>query len=233
MMDTKRLPTAIRRDQAVGHAADLLREGGPNALTSIAVAERMGVSQSAVYRHISNMDELSASAAAAVVDELNTSLQDVLFDPNIDWEDVSDIGRLCRDLIDKTIRNPQSIEVAVRWRFIDGALGAGIRKVLDEGTDLIATLLETRWRIEFGYAAPLGESETAALRLHAEALHDDIRAVARLASAPSAAPAEPDDVAGIMRNRLIAGWAAFVIDMNARVGLAFPQIDLTPPALTD
>jgi AcrR family transcriptional regulator len=167
MMDTKRLPTSIRRDQAVAHGADLLREGGPNALTSIAVAERMGVSQSAVYRHISNMDELSALAAAVVVDELNTSLQDVLLNPRIDWEDVSDIDRLCRDLIDAAIRNQQSIEVVVRWRFIDGALGAGIRKVLDEGTELIATLLETRWRIEFGYAAPLAESETAALRLHA------------------------------------------------------------------
>lgn len=30
----KRLPRADRRAQAIEHAADLLREGGPNALTS-------------------------------------------------------------------------------------------------------------------------------------------------------------------------------------------------------
>ena len=41
------MPT--RREQTISHAADLLREGGPRALTSVAVAERLGVSTKSLY----------------------------------------------------------------------------------------------------------------------------------------------------------------------------------------
>jgi AcrR family transcriptional regulator len=219
--------TTTRREQAVAYAADLLREGGPRALTSVAVAERMGVTQSAVYRHVRNMDELSALAAETVVSELNRSLHDIILDPNIDWEDLGDVSRLCRDLVDAVVRNQRSFEVIARWRFVDGALGAGIRKVIDEGCDMIASLLEARWRIEFGHEAPLGEQDMASLRAHARAIHDDSHAVAHLAYSPTLTPLDLDDVATILQHRVIAGWASFVIDMNARVGLPFPQIDLS------
>jgi AcrR family transcriptional regulator len=226
-------PKMPRRDQAITHAADLLREGGPTGLTSVAVAERMGVTQPAVYRHVRNMDELSALAAEVVVAELNQSLHDLMFDPNLDWEEINDVSRLCRDLIDQAVRNRQSFEVVARWRFVDGQLGTGIRKVIDEGCDLIAVLLESRWRIEFGYEAPLDDEEHAAVGAHARVLHDDWHAVARLANSPSLAPLESDDVAMIMQHRIMAGWASFVIDMNERVGLPFPQIDLQPGIVPD
>lgn len=225
--------TTTRREQAVAHAADLLREGGPRALTSVAVAERLGVTQSAVYRHVRNMDELSALAAEAVVSELNRSLHDILFDPNVDWEDLGDVGRLCRDLVDAVIRNQRSFEVIARWRFVDGALGAGIRKVIDEGCDLIASLLEARWRIEFGHDTPLAEHDMASLHAHARAIHDDGHAVAHLAYSPTWAPLDLDDAAMILQNRILGGWSAFVIDMNARVGLPFPQIDLALGIVAD
>jgi hypothetical protein len=35
-----------------------------------------------------------------------------------------------------------------------------------------------------------------------------------------------DDLGDVLRYRLIAGWASFVIDMNDRVGLPFPTIEL-------
>ena len=130
-----------RRDQAIAHAADLLRKGGPAALTSVAVAERMGVTQPAVYRHVRNMEELSALAAEAVVADLNRSLRELMFDPNMDWEEIDDVSRLCRDLIDQALRNQQSFEVVARWRFVDGRLGTGIRRVIEEGCGLIAVLL--------------------------------------------------------------------------------------------
>lgn len=225
------MPT--RREQAVAHAADLLREGGPRALTSVAVAERMGVTQSAVYRHVRNMDELSALAAEAVVSDLNRSLHDIILDPNMDWEAIDDVSRLCRDLIQSVVRNQRSYEVIPRWRFVDGALGAGIRKVIDEGCDLIASLLETRWRIEFGHDVPLTENDMASLHAHARAIHDDGHTVAHLAYGPTLAPLDLDDAAMILQNRILGGWSAFVIDMNARAGLPFPQIDLALGIVAD
>lgn len=218
--------TRSRRQQAIAHAADLLRENGPDALTSVAVAERMGVTQPAVYRHVRNMDELSALAAEVVVAELNQSLRDLMFDPKMDWEEINDVSRLCRDLVDQAVRNQQSFEVVARWRFVDGQLGTGIRKFIEEGCELIATLLVSRWRIEFGYESPLDEQDRAAVVAHARAIHDDWHGVARLADSPLLAPLELADVAVIMQHRIVAGWASFVIDMNERVGLPFPQIDL-------
>jgi len=219
-------PKGSRRDEAIAHAADLLREGGPLALTSVAVAERMGVTQSAIYRHVRNMDELSTLAAESIVDELNRSLHDIIFDPKMDWEAMDDVSRLCDALVEQMVLNRQSFEVVSRWRFIDGALGTGIRRIIDEGCDLIASLMEMRWRVEFGYQQPLEAEEIAALRAHACALQDDGHAVARLASSAALAPLDLGDVGVILQHRVIAGWASFVIDLNARVGLAFPQIDL-------
>ena len=233
MSRPERWPAPTRREQATTHAADLLRQGGPQALTSVAVAERMGVTQSAVYRHVRNMDELSALAAEMVVSELNRSLYDILLDPNIDWENLDDVGRLCRDLVHAMIRNRRSFELVARWRFDDGALGAGIRTMMDQGCDLIGFLLESRWRTEFGHDQPLSEGDRAALTAHARALHDDSHTVANLANSPSRAPLELDDVTTILQHRVIAGWAAFVIDMNVRVGLPYPKIDLGQRLLAD
>lgn len=226
MNDGPHAPKRTRRDEAIAHAADILRDGGPLALTSVAVAERMGVTQSAVYRHVRNMDEMSTLAAEVVVAELNQTLSDILFDPDMDWEEIADVSRLCRRLIDVMIDNQRSFEVVRRWRFVDGPLGAGISKVVDEGRDLVAVLLETRWRIEFGHEAPLGTRDRDAVRAHAQAIHDDTHAIANLAYSPSLPPLGLDDVAMILQHRIIGGWSAFVIDMNARVGLPFPEIDL-------
>ena len=233
MSDQPEPTKPTRREQAIGHAADLLREGGPASLTSVAVAERLGVTQSAVYRHVRNMDELSTLAAEVVVAELNQTLHDILFDPDMDWEAIDDVSRLCRDLMQSMVRNQRSFEVIARWRFVDGPLGAGIRNVIHEGRDLIALLLETRWRIEFGHEAALGINDAAGLRAHAQAIHDDGHAVAHLAYSPTLAPLDLDDAAMILQNRILGGWSAFVIDMNARVGLPFPQIDLALDIVAD
>jgi AcrR family transcriptional regulator len=220
-----RSPTLARRQQAIGHAADLLREGGPRALTSVAIAERMGVTQSAVYRHVRNMEELSTLGAEVVVAELEQSLQVIAVETRNGPDD--DLDSLCRQLVEGAVANRRSFEVVARWRHADGALGAGIRKVLDEGTELIERLLEMRWRVAVGHRAPLGDRDRAALRAHAQAFHDDGHAVARLACSPTLTPLDLDDVATILLHRIIAGWVSLVIDMNERVGLPFPQIDLT------
>jgi AcrR family transcriptional regulator len=225
MNGAARSPTLARRQQAIGHAADLLREGGPRALTSVAVAERMGVTQSAVYRHIRNMEELSTLGAEVIVAELEHSLQAVAVETRDGPE--GDLDHLCRALVERAVAHRRSFEVVARWRHADGALGEGIRTVLEQGCDIIEHLLETRWRVAFGHEAPLDDLDRAALREHAQAFHDDGHAVARLACSTTSAPLDLDDVAKILHHRIIAGWASLVIDMNERVGLPFPQIDLT------
>ena len=47
------------------------------------------------------------------------------------------------------------------------------------------------------------------------------------------APLDLDDVATILQHRIVAGWASFVIDMNTRVGLPYPRIDLSQRILAN
>lgn len=218
-------PSLSRRDQAIAHAADLLRESGPRALTSGAVAARMGITQSAVYRHIRNIDELSAMAAAVVVAELNDALAGILLDPTIDWDHIDDVAELCRALIAQVMKNERALFVVDQWRFVGGDLGSGVERVINDGVRVVAALLESRWRNDFRYDAPLSASAQQALRAHAYAMHDDGHAVARLTRS-SETMLGVDDVADLLRYRILAGWAAFVADMNERTGLPFAEFDL-------
>jgi AcrR family transcriptional regulator len=214
-----------RRNQAIQHGADLLRDGGPSALTSVAVAERMGITQPGVYRHIRDIDELKALASEVVVADINASLRQLLLSPRIDWDRIDDIRWLCRSLIDRMVAEQQAFSVVDRWRFDASDLGAGIRALLNEGRDLVAFLLESRWRIEWGYEGPLDHEQRTVLLTHAQLIHDDGLAAARLART-SDNDSLRDDLGDVLRYRLIAGWASFVIDMNDRVGLPFPTIEL-------
>ena len=81
------------------------------------------------------------------------------------------------------------------------------------------------------YRSP--SNDMASLHAHARAIHDDGHAVAHLAYGPTLAPLDLDDAAMILQNRILGGWSAFVIDMNARVGLPFPQIDLALGIVAD
>jgi AcrR family transcriptional regulator len=221
---TPRGSSGVRRAQAIEHAADLLREGGPNALTSVAVAERMGLTQSAVYRHIRDMDELATLASREVVDDLNSSLRATLLAPDIDWEHLDDVGRLCRQLATAMFENRQAFETVDRWHFVGGELGAGIVGLIDEATSFIAFILESRFRIEFRFDAALTASQRNAQQAHAELLLEDGYAVARMARSPRSG--ELDEIAELLKYRIIAGWTVYVIDMHDRLGLPLPHIDL-------
>jgi len=217
-------PKSSRRCEAICHAADLLREGGPSALTSVAVAGRMGITQSAVYRHVTDMDELSALAAELVVSELVDALHNLVLDPNVDWEQVDDVRRLCRSLIDSAVDNSSSFAVADQWRFVDGPLGEGIRTMITEGYDLIGSLIELRWRAEFGGEIKIAAKGRSTIAVHARAIHEDGQAIARLVRDVDCSFTH-EELTDILRHRIIAGWAAFVIDMNDLYALPFPMID--------
>jgi|GEM_PF-775637 len=225
-------PELSRRGQAISHAADLLREGGPDALTSVAVAGRMGISQSAVYRHVRDVEELSALAAEVVVSEMTRTLNEILLDPAVDSDEMDDVGHMCGALIDLMTANERSFAIVDQWRFVEGALGAGIRKMIGDNYDMIAAILEFRWREEFGGDAKLTTKERTAIAAHGRALHDDGCAVARLARSPGC-PFGRSELADILQYRVIAGWSVFAIDMNDLVGLPFPTIDLTSGMAVD
>jgi len=221
-------PTSSRRCEAICHAADLLREGGPSALTSVAVAGRMGITQSAIYRHVTDMDELSALAAEVVVSELIDALHNIVvnpdIDPNVDGEQAEDVRRLCRSLVDSAVDNSSSLAVVDQWRFVDGPLGEGIRTMIAEGYELIGSLIELRWREEFGGEIKITAKGRSTIAVHACAIHEDGQAIARLVRDVDCSFTH-EELADILRHRIIAGWAAFVIDMNDLYTLPFPMID--------
>lgn len=170
-----------RREQLISHAADLLREGGPRALTSVVVAERMGVTQPAVYRHVRDMEELSALAADVAVADLDATLRRLLLDSTIDWTSPDHVEAVSRDLVEQAVRNQDLFDTIARFRYSDGALGDGIRNVINADSMLIELLLETRWRDETGQTTRLDAQQRAVLSAHAMAMHDDAHTVARLA----------------------------------------------------
>jgi AcrR family transcriptional regulator len=61
-LDRRRRPRAggLSTERIIGAALDVLREGGLDALTVRAVADRLGTSNASLYRHIASRDELIA-----------------------------------------------------------------------------------------------------------------------------------------------------------------------------
>lgn len=218
-----RAPRSTRREEIVTHAADLLREGGPDALTSVAVAQRTGVAQSAVYRHVRNMEELTGLASTEVVGQLHRVFAEILHAPQLEFHDRDDLSRLMTSIVDAMASHALAFEVVDRWRFVDGALGEGIRGVVTESREMIERILEHQWRAVHGYTGELTDADRLAQRLHAALLHDDAHSVARLVRG-SALPGGTATVTRILRNRVLMGWFAYVADMQRRISGPAPEI---------
>ena len=214
-----------RREEIIAHAADLLREGGPDALTSVAVAHRTGITQSAVYRHVRNMEELSGLASAEVVGELHRVFTEMLHAPELEFHDRDDLSRLMTSIIDAMASHALAFEVVDRWRFVDGVLGEGIRGVVAEGREMIELVLELRWRAAHGYTGELTDADRLAQRSHAALLHDDAHSVARLVRGP-ALPGGTATLTRMLENRILMAWLAYVADMQRRTGGSAPEISV-------
>jgi hypothetical protein len=114
----------------------------------------------------------------------------------------------------------QTFDIIDRWRWSDGDLGGGIRALLVAGCTAIAGELESQWRFDFDCAAPFDAQTTAIQRAHAQLIEDDTIAVAR-----TAGPVGRDvdaSVARMLSLRIFAGWSAYALDMNRRMGLPTP-----------
>lgn len=211
-----------RRDEIIEEAATILREEGPAALTSVHVAARIGVTQSAIYRHIVDMDELSGIASRIVVSELTAMLNSILLAPDVNFDDLDGILELSTKIVKVMQEDHQAFEVIDRWRFAEGTLGTGIRELLAAGRDLVVFVLESEWRSEYGYADPLRLSVAAVQRRHAELILDDVIAVARFVRQIS----DHDDIARMLQLRIVTSWTAYVVDMQSRLGRPLPDIDV-------
>ena len=211
-----------RRDEIIEEAATILREEGPAALTSVNVAARIGVTQSAIYRHIVDMDELSGIASRIVVSELTAMLNSILLAPDVNFDDLDGILELSTKIVRVMQHDHQAFEVIDRWRFAEGTLGNGIRELLAAGRDLVVFVLESEWRAEYGYADPLRSSIAAVQRRHAELILDDVIAVARFVRRGN----DHDDVARMLQLRIVTSWTAYVVDMQTRLGRPLPDIDV-------
>ena len=199
-------------------AVALVREGGPDALTTVAVAAQLGVTQSAIYRHVHNREELATLASRQIIADLQSKMSGVLDNPDLSWEHDGDTRIFCDGIVALMASEPKTFEVIDRWRYAEGSLGAGIRELLESGRAGTAALFEAMWRAEYGYEEPLDAGCRAALLVYAGFAEDDVISVARLVRA-GRFPGGRDAIARILELRLIGGYQAFMSDVNRRLGL--------------
>ena len=206
----------------IAQATELLRESGPSALTSVNVAARLGVTQSAIYRHIRDMDELNDLASYAVVNELNSVMMAALSAPETAWGNGTHFAKFAERVVGLMVDHQQGFAVIDRWRYLDGVLGAGIRSGLDTGAQLVAGELEIAWRREFSYDGDFDGATRAAQFAHAQLIIDDAVVVAR--GVGNGAAAQRRKVTRMLGLRFFAGWCGYVQEMNRRLGVATPLL---------
>lgn len=211
-----------RRDDVIAAAVELLRESGPAALTSVNVAKRLGVTQSAIYRHIRDMDELTTLATHGIVGELSAVMMEAVASPDTTWGDGTHIANFANRIVEMMDAHPRALAEIDRWRYDDGPLGEGIRTMLEVGAHLIASELEKAWRTDFGVETAFDEVTRAVQLAHARLAIDDVVAVTRPMC--GVAPTPHHLVARTLALRLFAGWCAFVLEMNTRLGVRIPAL---------
>ena len=69
-MSNKKLDTTIRKEQIAEAAADLLSEQGFRGLKMIALAERVGLVPSAIYRHFKTKEDVLFAALDSITERL-------------------------------------------------------------------------------------------------------------------------------------------------------------------
>ena len=139
-----------RRQDVIDAAVALLQEGGPSALTTVAVAARLGITQSAIYRHVHNVDELATLASRQVVAAMQDRLRTAILGADMEWGGVGIVRKFADVIVGMMETDTKSFEIVDRWRYAEGALGAGIRDMLDEGSEFGCTIIESEWRKRYG-----------------------------------------------------------------------------------
>ncbi len=207
-----------RRQDVIDAAVAILQESGPDALTTVAVAARLGVTQSAIYRHVRNIDELATLASRQVVAAMQERLRVAIVGSDIEWGGPG-ITRKFSDLIVSLMAtDAKPFEIIDRWRYADGALGVGIRDILRQGNDFCCAILESEWRKRYGYSKRFTPTLQTVLETYGGLIQDDVIRVARLVS-DGGYPGGRAAIARILELRMLGGYMAYSSDMNRRLGL--------------
>ena len=133
--------------------------------------------------------------------------------PDLSWAHDGDTWIFCDGIVALMAAEPKTFEVIDRWRYAEGSLGTGIGDLLDRGRVGSATILEEMWRTMYGYDKPLDAAGRAVFLVYAGLVNDDVINVARLVRA-GRFPGGRDAIARILELRMIAGFQAFMSDMN-------------------
>jgi AcrR family transcriptional regulator len=209
-------PRVTQRDRAIEAATDLARRDGLGAITSVAVAQRLGVTQSAVYRHIRDVDELRTLAIHRLVAEVDDELGSIVREVGQQWTTRVDFNSFVRRVVDAMARHSSALCLLDRWRFAENEIGEGIRTRLLRGRDGIAAMLESEWIRTRGHPAPLTATQKAMLRAHAQLVQDDLLGVARFLR-NGRFPGGREALVAILKSRSLAAWTAFRACMEGAV----------------
>ena len=96
-MAKKRFGTAIRHDQIAEAALDIVRSEGTKGLNVAAVAKRVGMVPSAVYRHFKNKSEIVDAVLQLIQNRLNENYRRII---QKDLEPVEKLNRLLTEHVD-------------------------------------------------------------------------------------------------------------------------------------
>jgi AcrR family transcriptional regulator len=203
-----------QRDRAIEAATDIARRDGLNAITSVAVSQRLGLTQSAVYRHIRDVDELRTLAIHRLVAEVDDELSAIVREVGEQWGTRVDFNSWVRRLVDALAQHGSTLCMLDRWRFADDEIGEGIRARLLRGRDGIAAMLESEWHRTRGETARLTTAQKAMVLAHAQLVQDDLLGIARIIR-NGRFPGGRGAIVDLLKSRSIGGWTAFASCMQA------------------
>jgi AcrR family transcriptional regulator len=197
-----------QRDRAIEAATDIARRDGLGAITSVAVAQRLGLTQSAVYRHVRDVDELRTLAIHRLVAEVDDELSAIVREVGEQWGPRVDFNSWVRRLVDALAQHSSALCMLDRWRFADNEIGEGIRARLLRGRDGIAAMLESEWHRTRGETVRLTAAQKAMLQAHAQLVQDDLLGIARIIRG-GRFPGGRQAIVALLKSRSIGGWTAF------------------------
>ena len=207
--------SVTQRDRAIEAATDLARRDGLGAITSVAVAQRLGVTQSAVYRHIRDVDELRTLAIHRLVGEVDDELAAI----------VREVGQQWSTRVDFTlVRPPPRRCVVAAQRDAVHARSLALRGERDRRGDPSPT--PPRPRRHRGAARERVEPHPRDVRAHDGGPAGDVagprptragRHPRRRPDPPRRPlPRRPQALVTILKSRSLAAWTAFSSCMEAR-----------------
>jgi len=115
---------ALRREDVIDAAADLVTEGGYAGLNMRALAQRCGVSTMTLYRHVRDKEDLMGALADRVLGELTLPKP-----RKLTWQ--QEIAAVFRSVYDLLLAHPDLVETAAKQHVAGEAAYRGAEVVLD------------------------------------------------------------------------------------------------------